>query len=149
MGIGRRLTILGATLASAMTLASMVSPAPASAARRDGPQPLTSGLPPVDPGDPQWVSVRWTTDVRICHVRVRVHGGRDVDVAYPSDRRFTSFARGEGLRPGRVDHTSFRVTAHEDDSDWELLTATVDYDYCAGDSPAMEDAFGLWLPLRA
>jgi hypothetical protein len=152
MHISRRLAVLGATLASAMSLASTVGQAPASAAwpdRQDGLQPLNKVLQPVDPRDPQWVSIRWATDRRVCHVRVRVRGGRDVDVAYPSDRRFTSFSRGEGLRPGRVDYTSFRVTVHRDGPDWAFLTATVDYDYCRWDSPTINDAIGLWLPVRA
>jgi hypothetical protein len=70
-------------------------------------------------------------------------------VAYPSDRRFTSFSRGEGLRPGRVDVTPFRVTAHQQGPDRAFLTATVDYDYCRWDSPTMNDAIGFWLPVRA
>ena len=89
-------------MASAMTLASLVTPAPVSAAPRDrgGLQPLTNVLQPVDGYDSEWVTVRWTTDRPVCHVRVRMHGGRDADVAYPSDRDYTSFSMGEGLRPG-------------------------------------------------
>jgi hypothetical protein len=149
MQTSRRLAVLGATLASAMSLAALSAPAPAEAARPDGLQPLATVLQPVDAHDPQWVTVRWTTDRRVCHVRVRVHGGRDVDVAYPSDRRYTSFSRGEGLRPGGVDYTSFRVVVHEDGPDWAFLAATVDYDHCGGDSPTMNDAIGFWLPVRA
>jgi len=150
MKTSRRLAVLGATLASAMSLASLSAPAPASAARpdREGLQPLTTVLQPVDPHDPQWVSIRWTTDQRVCHVRVRVHGGRKVEVDYPSDRRYTSFSRGEGLRPGRVDYTSFRVLAHQDGPGWAFLTAMVDYDYCGWDSPTINDAIGFWLPVR-
>src|ERR1700733_11372956 len=144
MKMSRRLAVLGATLASAMSVASLGAPAPATAARpdRDGLQPLTHVLQPVAPHDPQWVSIRWSTDRRVCHVRVRVHGGRDVDVAYPSDRRYTAFSRGEGLRPGQVDFISFRVTAHQDGPVWAVLTATVDYDYCRWDSPTLNDAIG-------
>jgi hypothetical protein len=151
MKMSRRLAVLGATLASAMSLALLGAPAPASAARpdRDGLRPITNELQPVDAHDPQWVSISWATDRKVCHVRVKVHGGRDVDVAYPADRRYTSFSRGEGLRPGRVDYTSFRVTAHQDGPQWEFLTATVDYDYCRWDSPTMNDAIGFWLPVRA
>jgi hypothetical protein len=151
MRIGRRLAILGATLASAMSLGSLSAPAPASAAwpDQDGLRPIINELQPVDPHDPQWVSISWATDRKVCHVRVRVHGGRDVDVAYPSNRRYTSFSRGEGLRPGRVDFTSFRVTAHQDGPVWAFLTATVDYDYCRWDSPTLNDAIGFWLPVRA
>lgn len=146
MRTGGRLAIFGAILASAVSLA-----APASADRpyREGLEPLTTVLQPVDPGDPQWVSIRWTTGRRVCHVRVRVQGAPDVDVDYPSDRPYTSFSRGEGLRPGRVDYTSFRVTAHRDGPDWAFLTATVDYDHCRWDSPTMNDAIGFWLPVRA
>jgi hypothetical protein len=153
MRTARRLAVLGATLASAMSLASLTTPAPASASAdrpyADGLQPLKTVLQPVDPEDPEWVNIRWTTDRRVCHVRVRVHGGRDVDVDYPSHRRYTSFSRGEGLRPGRVDYTSFRVTAHQDGPDWAFLTATVDYDFCGWDSPTVNDAIGFWLPVRA
>jgi hypothetical protein len=152
MKTSRRPAVLGATLASAMSLASLGTPAPASAAQpdREGPRPITTVLQPVDPHDPQWVSLRWTTERRVCHVRVRVHGGReDVDVAYPGRRLYTSFSRGEGLRPGRVDYTSFRVTAHQDGPDRAFLTATVDYDYCYRDSPTLNDAIGFWLPVRA
>jgi hypothetical protein len=152
MRMSRRLAVLGATLASAMSLAALGAPAPASAARpdRDGLQPLTSVLQPVDPHDPQWVSIRWITDRRVCHVRVRVHGGRDVDVTYPGDRRYTSFfSDGEELRPGGIGYTAFRVTAQQDGPDQAFLTATVDYDYCRWDSPTMNDAIGFWLPVRA
>jgi hypothetical protein len=151
MKVSRRLAVLGATLASAMSLAALSASAPASAARPglDGPQPLTAVLQPVNPHDPQWVTIRWTTDRPICHVRVRVHGGRSIDVAYPSDRRYTSFSRGEGLRPGRIDYTSFRVTAHQGGPDRAFLAATVDYDHCRWDSPTMNDAIGFWLPVRA
>jgi hypothetical protein len=151
MKTSRRLAVLGATVASAMSLAALAVPAPASAAwpDQDGLRPVGNMLQPVDPHDPRWVGIGWTTDRRVCHVRVRVHGGRDVDVDYPSDRRYTSFSRGEGLRPGRVDYTSFRVTAHQHGPDREFLTATVDYDYCQGESPTMNDAIGFWLPVRA
>ncbi|MEV6851547.1 hypothetical protein [Actinoplanes sp. NPDC051411] len=152
MKTSRRLAVLGATLASAMSLASLGTPAPASAARleREGLRPLTTVLRPVDPNDPQWVSIRWATGRRVCHVRVRVHGGReDVDVAYPGDRLYTSFPGGEGLEPGRVDSTAFRVTAHQDGPERAFLTATVDYDYCHQDSPTLNDAIGFWLPVRA
>jgi len=151
MKMSRRLAVVAATLASAMSLASLGTPAPASAAwpDRDGLQPLTTVLQPVDPHDPQWVSIRWTTDRRVCHVRVRVFGGRDVDTSYPGDRRYTSFSRSAGLRPGRIDYTSFRVTAHQDGPDRAFLTATVDYDYCRWDSPTLNDAIGFWLPVRA
>jgi hypothetical protein len=152
MKMSRRLAVLGATVASAMSLASLAGPAPASAARpgRDGPQPLTTVLRPVDPHDPQWVSIRWSTDRQVCHVQIRVHGVREhVDVAYPGNRLYTSFSRGEGLKPGRVDDTSFRVTAHRDGPDRAFLTATVDYDYCYQDSPTLNDAIGFWLPVRA
>jgi hypothetical protein len=151
MRIGRRLAILGATLASAMSLASLSTPAPASAARpqRDGLQPISNRVQPVVKDDPRWVGIRWTTDRPVCHVRVRVRGGRNVDVAYPSNRRYTSFPRGEGLRPGRAEVTSFRVIAHQQGPDRAFLTATVDYDYCRWDSPTMNDAIGFWLPVRA
>lgn len=139
-----------AVLASAMSLASL-APAPASAHRPhgDGPQPLNTVLRPVDPGRPQWAGLRWATNRRVCHVRVRVHGGRDVDVDYPGGRRYTSFSRGEGLRPGRIGTTSFRITAHRDGPDRAFLTATVDYDFCRSGSPVMNDAIGFWLPVRA
>jgi hypothetical protein len=151
MKTSRRIAVVGVTLASAMSLASLTTPAPASAAQpdREGLRPLQNVLQPVGRHDPRWVSIGWTTDRRVCHVRVRVHGGRDVDVAYPEDRRFTSFSRGEGLRPGRVGYTWFQLTAHQQGPDREFLTATVDYDYCRPDSPIMNDAIGFWLPVRA
>jgi hypothetical protein len=146
----RRFAILGATVASAMSLTPLAAAAPASAAPSErGLQPLTTVLQPVDAHDAQWVAIRWTTDHRVCHVRVRVHGGRDVDVAYPSDRRYTSFARGENLRPGRIDYTSFRVTVRTDGPGWAYVRATVDYDSCRRDSPTLNDAIGFWLPVRA
>jgi hypothetical protein len=137
MRTSRRLAIL----VSAMTLASMITPAPASAAGRDGPQPLSNVLPPVDAYGSEWVTVRWTTDRPVCHGRVRMHGGRNVDVAYPGDRDYTSFSKGGS--------TSFRLTAHEDGPDRAFLAATVDYDYCRPGSPTMNDAIGFWLPVRA
>ena len=152
METSRRTVVLGATLASAMSLAALGTPAPASADRpaRDGLQPATTVLRPVDPHDPQWVSIGWTTDRPVCHVRVRVHGGRaDVGVAYPGGRRFTSFSPGDMLAPGRIDYTAFRVTANQDGPDLAFLTATVDYDYCRPDSPTLNDAIGFWLPVRA
>jgi hypothetical protein len=151
MPVGRRLAVLGATLASAMSLASLATPAPASAARpegTDGPRPLTNLVQPVAPGVPQWVSLGWTTDRRVCHVRVRVRGGRFAGIAYPGNRRYTSFSRGDGLQPGRIDHTSFRVTANEEGPGPAFLTATVDYDYCRPGSPTMNDAIGFWVPVR-
>jgi hypothetical protein len=167
MRTSRQLAILGATVASAMTLASLVTPTPASAAPRDrgGLQPLTNVLQPVDGHDSEWVTIRWTTDRPVCHVRVQMHGGRDADFAYPNDRGYTSFSKGEGLRPGRIDYTSFRVTpngdgpvtangdgpvtANGDGPDWVFLTATVTYDYCRWESPTLNDAIGFWLPVRA
>jgi len=152
MGIGRRLAILGATVASAISLAPIATPASASASPRDhdrGLQTLTNVLQPVDPYDPEWVNVRWTTDRKVCHVRVKAYGERDVEVVYPSDRRYTSFSQGEGLRPGRVDYTSFQVTVRENGPGWEFLRVTVDYDYCHGNSPTLNDAIGFWLPVRA
>jgi hypothetical protein len=138
-------------VASAMSLASLVTPVPASAdpRQRDGLWPLNTVLPPVAAHDSEWVDVRWSTDRPVCDVRVRVHGGRDADVTYPGDRDYTSFSKGAGLRPGRIDYTSFRVTANGDGPGWAFLTATVDYDYCRLDSPTMNDAIGLWLPVRA
>jgi len=147
MRTGRAFAIAGAAVASAVGVAA----APASAAPADhdrGLRPVTNVLQPVDPYDSQWVSIRWTTDRKVCHVRVRVHAGRDVDVDYPSDRTFTSFARGENLKPGRVDYTSFRVKVGQGPG-WQFLRATVDYDTCRWNSPTMNDAIGFWLPVRA
>jgi hypothetical protein len=82
-------------------------------------------LPPVDPHDPQWVSINWTTDRKVCHVPLHLllaWGG------------------------AAADYTSFQVDA---DNGGKFLTATVDYDYCQGDSPTMNDAIGFWLPVRA
>ena len=151
MDTSRRLAVLGATVASAMSLASLFTPAPAPAAPsdRDGLQPLTNVLQPVTPNDPAWVDFGWTTDRPVCHVRVEVHGGRNVAVAHPNDRRYTSFPKGERLRPGRIGYTRFRLTAHEDGPDRAFLTATVSYDYCRRDSPTLNDAIGFWLPVRA
>jgi hypothetical protein len=148
MKTSRRLAVLGATLASAMSLAATAVPA-AGGPRSGGLRPVTNTLPPVELNDPQWVGITWTTDQEVCHVRVRVHGGRDVDVAYPGNRRYASFSRGEGLRPGPADITLFQVTAFQHGPDREFLTATVDYDYCHRDSPVMNDAIGFWLPVRA
>ncbi len=62
MRTSRRFAILGATVASAMSIASLVTPTPASAAApdRDGRHALTTVRQPVDPRDPTWVDIRRT-----------------------------------------------------------------------------------------
>jgi hypothetical protein len=149
MGKGRRIAVLGATVAAAFSVASVAAPAPASAAdQARGPQPVTSLLPAVDPHDGAWVSVKWRTDRKVCDVKLQVWGNRKVEIDYPSDRDYTSFSRGDTLRPGRTDYTSFRVTAHYNRPAWALLTATISYDFCGRHAPDMSSTTGFMLPVR-
>jgi hypothetical protein len=145
---GRRIAVLAATVAAAFSIASVAVPAPASAAHRPtGPQPVSVLLAAVSPHYGQWVSVQWRTDRRVCDVKVQVEGTRKVMIDYPSGRDYTSFSRGDTLRPGRTDYTSFRVTAHYDRPARAMLDATISYDYCGWDAPTLSMTTEFLLPV--
>jgi len=144
MGKGRR--VLAATMAG-ISLASVASSA-AAAPRFTGPRPVTQLLPTVDPNDPTWVGVRWTTDRRVCDVKVTVWGNRSVRVDYAGRAGYASFRRGDTLRPGRTDVTAFRVTARFDRPVWAILAATITYDHCGRNSRTLTRNTGLLLPVR-
>ncbi|HEY7271786.1 MAG TPA: hypothetical protein VH502_03555 [Actinoplanes sp.] len=111
MKITRRIGAFLAATVAAPGLASVVAPAPASAARPHGPHPVNQWLQPVPAGTPTWVKVWWRTDRRVCDARLVVWGGSTVAVTYPSDRSYTSFSNGSTLSRRETDYTSFRVTA--------------------------------------
>jgi hypothetical protein len=147
MGKGRRLGVLAATVAAGISLTA--TPTAAGAAPRvTGPRPVTQLLPTVDPHDPTWVGVRWTTDRRVCDVKVTVWGNRNVRVDYAGRSGYASFRRSDTLRPGRTDITAFRVTARFDKAVWVILAATITYDHCGRNSPTLTRNTGLLLPVR-
>ena len=139
---------LGAVLAAALSLVSVTTASPASAAPREtGPRPVTQLLPTVQPNRPQGITVRWKTDRRVCDVKIRVWGNRNVRVSYPGRRDFVTFAEGDDLRPGRTDTTVFRVTAGFDRPVWAILAATITYDHCGRNAPTLTKNTGLLLPV--
>ena len=128
MNKGRRIgAVVAATVAAVgMSSVGMVSPA---AANERGPRPINTWLHGVRANTPTWVNVLWRTDRRVCDAEVRFSGAR-VEIDYPGRRNFTSFSRGDSLRPGRLDYTAVRVTPYSNRSGVALLRATITYDNC-------------------
>ncbi|MCO8272758.1 hypothetical protein M1L60_19365 [Actinoplanes sp. TRM 88003] len=142
----RRVGALVAMATAAVGMAGMAA-APASAAPVRGPQPVSNWLGAVRANADSWVKINWRTDRTICDVEVRVSGGRDVDVDYPGRKRFTSFTRGDTLRPGRTDFTAFEVNPDYDRAGVARLRATISYDLCGRRDRTQYKSFALSLPV--
>lgn len=147
--MGRRIGALVAAGVTGMAAATTVAGQAIAAPRKDsGPRPVSQLMQPVDPHRSQLVSVRWTTDRRVCDVKVTVWGNQNVRVSYPGRRDHASLSRGDRLRAGRTDVTEFRVTADFDRPVWAILAARVTYDHCGRDARTITKNTGLLLPVR-
>jgi hypothetical protein len=143
----RRIGALVAMASAAVGMATVTATAPASAAPVRGPQPVSTWLSAVRANADSWVKINWRTDRAVCNVEVRVSGGRDVDVDYPGRKRFTSFTRGDILRPGRTDFTAFEVNPDYDRAGVARLRATISYDLCGRRDRTQYKSFALALPV--
>ncbi|MEU8237557.1 hypothetical protein AB0C07_04860 [Actinoplanes missouriensis] len=124
----RRFGAMIALATAAAGMAAVSAAAPAAAAGR-GPEPVSPWLQPVRANAASWVLVHWRTDRTICDARIRVRGER-VRVEYPGSWRFTTFSRGDMLRPGRSDYIQLRVTPIARRNSVATLVATISYDEC-------------------
>jgi hypothetical protein len=129
MNKSRQIGAFMAASAAAMGMATVGLASPAAAAGQ-GPRPVSNWLNPVQANRSTWLNIAWRTDQRICDVRVRVDGGRRVDVDYPSRHRYTSFSRGDSLRAYRIDYTAVRVTPDFNRNGVAVLRTTIAYDNC-------------------
>nr|WP_221381220.1 hypothetical protein [Actinoplanes polyasparticus] len=143
----RRIGAFVAMATAAVGMATVTATAPAAAAPVRGPQPVSNWLGAVRANADSWVKIYWRTDRPICDVEVRVGGGRDVDVDYPGRKRFTSFMRGDMLRPGRTDFTAFEVNPDYDRAGVARLRATISYDLCGRRDRTQYRSFALALPV--
>ncbi len=128
MNKGRRIGAVVAATVAAVGMSSVGTVAPAVAAE-GGPRPVSNWLRAVRANTPTWVNVYWRTDRPVCDAEVRFSGMR-VRVDYPGWRNYTSFSRGDSLRPRRVDYTAIRVTPYFNRSGIAVLRATITYDTC-------------------
>ena len=128
MNKGRRIGAVVAATVAAVGMSSVGTVAPAVAAEK-GPRPVSNWLRAVRANTPTWVNVYWRTDRRVCDAEVRFNGAR-LRVDYPGWRNYTSFSRGDNLRPFRTDYTAVRVTPYFNRSGIALLRATITYDDC-------------------
>ncbi|BAL86232.1 hypothetical protein AMIS_10120 [Actinoplanes missouriensis 431] len=124
----RRFGAMIALSTAAAGMAAVSAAAPAAAAGR-GPEPVSPWLQAVRANAASWVLVHWRTDRTICDARIRVRGER-VRVEYPGSWRFTTFSRGDMLRPGRSDYIQLRVTPIARRNSVATLVATISYDEC-------------------
>ena len=146
MNKSRRIGALVAASAAAMGMATVGLASPAAASVHGGPRPVSNWLRAVQAHTGTWVNIGWRTDRRICDVEVRVDGGRRVDVDYPGFRRYTSFSRGDSLRPGRTDYTAIRVTPDFNRAGVAVLRATIEYDNCGRHGRTQRES--TWLALE-
>jgi hypothetical protein len=143
--------ILGTALA-AVTTASVATAAPAAAAaapiRPDGPRPVATAWPAVANYQSKWLSIWWKTDLAICDAKVRVRSMPGMQIAYPSNRTFTSFAHGPALQRRESDYTSFLVTPHLRKPTVEWLEATITYNNCGWHARTQTRSTGFLLRVR-
>ena len=133
-------------IAAAVAGGAAVAPAPALASV-NGPEPVTTWLAAVEPGEPTWVNVFWTAGKKICDVRVTVRAPK-VDVRYPSNTGdHSSFSQTTDLRSQRVDHTAIQVTARHRKRVFVPLTATITYTDCGRKAVEQAEIFRLTLPV--
>src|ERR1700754_1342401 len=109
MNKGRQIGVLVASGAAAVGMASVGLSAPGAAVSSAGPRPVSNWLRTVDANTSSLVAIGWQSTSRICDVRVRVDGGRQVDVRYPGFRNYTSLSRGTSLGAYRTDYSAIRV----------------------------------------
>ena len=135
-----------ATMSLVMGLATAATTASATASG-PGPRPVTSRLQAAPPGETSWVSVSWTTGRKICGAAVTVEGD-DVRIGYPDNTgTYTSFSRGDKLKPGRPDYTAFTVRPTDDDELFLRLEATLSYHTCGRHPVEKARTYRLILPV--
>jgi hypothetical protein len=137
--------ILAATVAAA-GMTSMAVASPASAAPQ-GPRPVSDWLHAVPAHTSTWVNIYWSTDRPVCDAKIRVDGGRHVDVSYPGNRSYTSFSRDTSLRPGRTDYSAVRVNPDFDRKGVALLRTTITYTSCGWHARTMRSSSTVTLPV--
>ncbi|WP_433828722.1 hypothetical protein ACQP2E_05155 [Actinoplanes sp. CA-015351] len=140
----------GAMIALATTAAGMaaVSAAAPAAAIGRGPAPVSNWLQAVPANTTSWVTINWRTDRPICDAQIRVRG-EAIKVDYLGARRFTTFSRGDALRPGRTDFTKVRVTPIARRNSVTKLWATISYDECGWKARTQTRTTVLSLPVVA
>ena len=110
-------------------LATVATTNPAVAAG-PGPQPVTTWLDAVPAGERSWVSIYWTTGVKICNAAVTVEGA-GVKIGYPDNTgTYTSFSQSAKLKPGRLDYTAFTVRPEAGEDAFRQVEATLSYHTC-------------------
>jgi len=141
----RRIATLAATcMVTGLATVATTTPATASG---PGPRPVTSWLQAVPAGETSWVSVSWTTGRKICDAAVTVEGD-DVRIGYPDNTgTYTSFSRGDKLRPGRPDYTAFTVHPSDEDELFLRLEATLSYHTCGRHPVEKARTYRLILPV--
>jgi hypothetical protein len=111
-------------------LVGMVTTAGPAAAAGPGPRPVTTWLDAVPAGETSWVSVFWTTGVKICDAAVTVTG-HGIRIGYPDNTgTYTSFSQTAKLKPGRLDYTAFTVRPRAGRESFRQLEATLSYNTC-------------------
>jgi hypothetical protein len=146
--IGRIGAVLAAAVAAAgMTTIAAASPASAAPQAPQGPRPVSDWLRAVPANTGSWINIQWYSGRPVCDAKVWVDGGRKVDVDYPGNRNYTSFSRGDTLRPGRSDVTAVRVTPRFNRAGIALLRATISYDNCSFHGRQTRDTTTLSLPV--
>ncbi|MBU2669575.1 hypothetical protein KOI35_39300 [Actinoplanes bogorensis] len=145
MNNSRRIGALVAMATAAVGMATVTATAPATAAPR-GPEPVSNWLGAVRANADSWVKIYFRTDRKVCDVEVRV-SGRDVDVDYPGRRNYTSFSRGDQLRPGRTDFAAVSVNPDFDRAGIARLRATIAFDTCGRRDRTQYRSFSLALPV--
>jgi hypothetical protein len=145
MKMSRRIGAVVVAAVAAVGMASIGTASAASAAPH-GPQPVSSWLHAVKANTGTWVNVAWRTDRRICDAKIRFSGDR-IGIDYPGRRNYTTFSRGNSLKPGRTDFTTVEVTPNFDRAGIALLRATIEYDSCTRRARTQRMTTTLTLPV--
>jgi hypothetical protein len=141
----RRIVML-AVVSLVLGLATVATTTPATASG-PGPRPVTGWLQAVPAGETSWVSVSWTTGRKICAAAVTVEGD-NVLVGYPGNTgTYTSFSRGDKLKPGQLDFTAFTVQPGDDGERFLRLEATLSYHTCGRHPVEKARIYPLTLPV--
>src|SRR5437763_1398685 len=100
-----------ALLSVVLTGVGPTTAAHAAASVPQGPQLISLNPPLVAAGHPHWVQAFWVTSSDLCDVQVTA-AAPDVTVTYPTGTAtYTSFYKGGALTAGKIDYTSFLVSA--------------------------------------
>ncbi len=121
----------------AATLVAATFAVPAAAQPSADVSLLTTELEPLLPGQTAWVSTNWRgpAGATATDVRITVRSNRDVQLAYPSGRSFTSLHVDADLDAGETDRAAFALTVRENARPGTNLQLDFDVTYVVDGTP--------------